>query len=159
MPIQKLKNYLDKNKVRYEVVSHLTTYTAQGTAQSAHIPGKEIAKTVIVNVDGDEGRMAMVVLPASRKIDFALLKEVTGAQTVELATEDEFKDVFPDCEIGAMPPFGNLYAMDVYVERSLAQDEEIAFNAGNHRELIKMSYRDFERLVRPKVLEIAMSAS
>jgi Ala-tRNA(Pro) deacylase len=159
MPIQKLKNYLDKNKVEYSVVSHLTTYTAQGTAQSAHIPGKEIAKTVIVNVDGGDGRMAMVVLPASRKIDFVLLKEITGAQTVELATEDEFKDIFPDCEIGAMPPFGNLYAMDVYVERSLAEDEEIAFNAGNHRELIKMSYRDFERLVKPKVLEIAMSAS
>ncbi len=159
MPIQTLKNYLDKNKVRYEVVPHLTTYTAQGTAQSAHISGKEIAKTVIVNVDSGDGRMAMVVLPASRKIDLALLKDVTGAQTVELATEDEFKDMFPDCEIGAMPPFGNLYAMDVYVERSLAEDEEIAFNAGNHRELIKMSYRDFERLVKPKVLEIAMSSS
>ena len=159
MPIQKLKNYLDRNKVRYDVVGHLTTYTAQGTAQSAHIPGKEIAKTVIVNVDGDDGRMAMVVLPASCTIDFALLKEVTGAQTVELATEDEFRDMFPDCEIGAMPPFGNLYAMDVYVERSLARDEEIAFNAGNHRELIRMSYRDFERLVNPKVLEIAMSVS
>ena len=160
MPIQKLRNYLDQNKVRYSIVSHLTTYTAQGTAQSAHIPGKEIAKTVIVNIDGgDDGRMAMVVLPGFRKIDFALLREVTGAETVELATEEEFQGMFPDCEIGAMPPFGNLYAMDVYVERSLADDEEIAFNAGNHRELIKMAYRDFERLVRPKVLEIAMSAS
>ncbi len=159
MPIQKLKNYLEQNKVRYTVVNHLTTYTAQGTAQSAHIPGKEIAKTVIVNTDGGDGRMAMVVLPASRKIDFTLLREITGTQTAELATEDEFRDMFPDCEIGAMPPFGNLYAMDVYVERSLAEDEEIAFNAGNHRELIKMAYRDFERLVKPKVLEIAMSAS
>jgi len=159
MPIQKLKSYLDKNNVRYSVVSHLTTYTAQGTAQSAHIPGKEIAKTVIVNVDGGDGRMAMVVLPGSRKIDFALLREVTGAETVELATEDEFRDMFPDCEIGAMPPFGNLYAMDVYVERSLVEDEEIAFNAGNHRELIKMAYRDFERLVKPKVLGIAMPTS
>src|SRR3989344_121658 len=157
MPIQKLKSYLDKNNVRYSVVSHLTTYTAQGTAQSAHIPGKEIAKTVIVNVDGGDGRMAMVVLPGSRKIDFALLREVTGAETVELATEDEFRDMFPDCEIGAMPPFGNLYAMDVYVEKSLAKDREIALNAGNHRELIRMSYRDLEHLVKPKVLAIAMS--
>src|SRR3990167_3259902 len=92
MPIQKLKSYLDKNNVRYSVVNHLTTYTAQVTAQSAHIPGKEIAKTVIVNIDGGDGRMAMVVLPGSRKIDFALLREVTGAETVELATEDEFRD-------------------------------------------------------------------
>ncbi len=159
MPIQKLKNYLDRNKVRYEVVPHLTAYTAQGTAQSAHISGKEIAKTVIVNLDEGDGRRAMVVLPASRNIDFVLLKEMTGAQRVKLATEDEFRDMFPDCEIGAMPPFGNLYAMDVYVEKSLTQDDEIAFNAGNHRELIKMSYRDFERLVKPKVLEIAMSVS
>ncbi|MBI5149339.1 MAG: YbaK/EbsC family protein [Candidatus Omnitrophica bacterium] len=154
MPIAKLRKYLDDNRIKYVVISHSAAFTAQGVAQSAHISGKEIAKTVIVNVDGEDGRMAMVVLPASDKIDLLLLKELIGAEAVELATEDEFKDIFPDCEIGAMPPFGNLYHIPVYAARKLSEDEEIAFNAGNHRELIKMKYRDFERLVKPKVFAL-----
>lgn len=156
MPIAKLRKYLDDNRIRYVVISHSTAYTAQDAAQASHIPGKEIAKTVMVNVDGEDGRMAMVVLPATSKIDFGLLKEATGADAIELATEDEFKDVFPDCEIGAMPPFGNLYNIPVYVAQRLTEDEEIAFNAGNHRELIKMRYKDFERLVHPKVLDLTL---
>lgn len=154
MPIAKLRKYLDDNKIKYVVISHSTAYTAQDVAEAAHIRGKEIAKTVIVNVDGGNGRMAMVVLPASCRIDFAILKELTGAKAVELATEDDFIDAFPDCEIGAMPPFGNLYHIPVYVARKLGEDEEIAFNAGTHRELIKMKYRDFERLVKPKVFDL-----
>jgi Ala-tRNA(Pro) deacylase len=101
-----------------------------------------------------DGRMAMAVLPAPQKIDFALLKAGVGATRVELAGEREFMDMFPDCEVGAMPPFGNLYGMEVYVAESLARDEEIAFNAGSHIELIKLSYKDFARLVGPKVIKM-----
>ncbi len=150
MPLKKLKEYLDSQKVRYESLAHYETYTSQETAQSAHISGRELAKTVIVKIGG---RMAMAVLPAPQKIDFALFGAATGS-AVELAREQEFIDIFPDCETGAMPPFGNLYGMEVYVDESLTRDEEIAFNAGSHIELMKLSYKDFERLVRPKVVKM-----
>ncbi len=152
MPVQRLKEFLDKNKVRYVTISHSEAFTAQQVAASAHIPGQELAKTVMVKVDG---KMAMAVLPASYQVDFSLLKETTGTDKVELASEEEFKGFFPGCDVGAMPPFGNLYDMDVYVAESLTEDEEIAFNAGSHTELIRMSYDDFERLVRPKVLRFS----
>ncbi len=148
MPLAKLREFLDGHGVKYVVISHSPAYTAQGIAASAHIPGKELAKTVMVKVDG---KMAMAVLPASFKVDFELLKEVTAAETVTLASEQEFQDMFPGCEVGAMPPFGNLYDMDVYVAASLTDDEEIAFNAGSHTELVRMAYADFERLVEPRV--------
>lgn len=143
---------MDKNKVKYVTISHSEAFTAQQVAASAHIPGQELAKTVMVKVDG---KMAMAVLPASYQVDFSLLKETTGTDKVELASEEEFKGFFPGCDVGAMPPFGNLYDMDVYVAESLTEDEEIAFNAGSHTELIRMSYDDFERLVRPKVLRFS----
>jgi Ala-tRNA(Pro) deacylase len=111
-----------------------------------------MAKTVIIKVDG---KMAMAVLPAPHKVDFKLLKEAIGAKSVELATEQEFADDFPECEPGAMPPFGNLYGMDVYVAAKLAADEEIAFNAGSHTELFRLAYKDFDRLVKPKVVQFA----
>ena len=149
MPAKKLKEFLDKEKIKYVSISHSPAYTAQEVAASAHVPGKELAKTVIMKI---EGKMAMAVLPANRKVVVQDLREITGAERVQFATEVEFKNLFPDCETGAMPPFGNLYGMDVYVAPSLAEDEEIVFNAGTHTELIKMSYRDFERLVKPKVL-------
>jgi len=152
MPVKKLKEFLDENKVKYMVCIHSTAYTAQEIAASAHIPGKDVAKTVMVKIDD---KMAMAVLPASYRVDFDLLKDGTGAKSVELASEEEFKYLFPDCEIGAMPPFGNLYDMDVYVAASLTEDEEIAFNAGSHRELIKLSYKDFAKLVKPKVLKFS----
>jgi Ala-tRNA(Pro) deacylase len=117
-------------------------------AALAHVPGKELAKTVMVKVDG---RMSMAVLPASHNVDVYLLKELSGAEEVHLASEEQFKDLFPDCEVGAMPPFGNLYEMPVYVSNSLAEDADIAFNAGSHRELIRLHYADFERLVKPTV--------
>jgi Ala-tRNA(Pro) deacylase len=148
MTLKKLVEYLDNNKVKYVVITHSTAFTAQDVAQSAHISGKEVAKTVVVWMDG---AMAMAVLPASHMIDFNLLKEVTGAKNVELASESEFKDRFPECEIGAMPPFGNLFTMRVFVSSSLSEDKEIAFNAGSHREMVKMSYVDFEKLVQPTV--------
>ena len=152
MPVKKLKEFLGKNKVKYVTLSHSEAYTAQEIASSAHIPGKELAKTVIVKIDG---KMAMAVLPASQRVYFDLLKKATGAKKVELATEGEFQDLFPECEIGAMPPFGNLYEMDVFVDESLREDEEIAFNAGSHTELIRLSYKDFESLVKPKVVKFS----
>lgn len=130
-------------------IKHSPAYTAQEVAASSHIPGKELAKTVIVKINDE---MAMVVLPALSQIDFDLLKDATMANTVKLAEEHEFKDMFQGCEIGAMPPFGNLYGMEVYVAESLTEEEEIAFNAGSHTELIKMAFKDFEQVVKPKVM-------
>jgi Ala-tRNA(Pro) deacylase len=115
----------------------------------AHVSGTELAKTVMIKVDG---RMAMAVLPASLRVDFDQLTAAVGAEDVLLAVEGDFKDIFVGCEIGAMPPFGNLYGLDVFVEKSLAEDDEIAFNAGSHTELMKMNYADFAELVRPTVV-------
>jgi len=106
-----------------------------------------------------DGKTAMAVLPASYRVDFDLLKKVAGASSVVLASEEEFENMFPDCEIGAMPPFGNLYGMDVFVAASLAEGAEIAFNAGSHSELIRLSYKDFERLVKPKVAKLSYKIS
>ena len=148
MPAQKLKEFLDSHQARYVAIHHSPAYTAQEIAALAHVRGKELAKTVMVKIDG---KMAMAVVPASHKIDLDLLKAVAGAESLALATETEFKGIFPDCEAGAMPPFGNLYGMPVFVDARLATDEEIAFNAGSHSLLIRMSYRHFEQLVRPVV--------
>lgn len=152
MPVQKLKRFLDDNGVRYVVISHSPTYTAQEVAASAHIPGRELAKTVMVRFDG---RMAMVVVPASRQVRMAELESITGSSEAVLATEEEFRDMFPDCELGAMPPFGNLYDCEVYASRELADDEEIAFNAGSHSELVRMAWKDYERLVQPRLVELS----
>ena len=152
MAIKKLKTYLDDNKIKYVSIIHSQAYTAQQTAESAHIPGKEMAKTVMVKIDNE---LAMLVLPASEKADLDLVKGAIQANSVQLASEEEFKDLFPNCETGAMPPFGNLYELPVYVEESLTRDENIAFNAGSHTELIKLSYTDYKRLVKPKVVRIS----
>ena len=150
MPVEKLKKILDNEKIKYVSIKHSSAYTAQEIAASAHIPGKELAKTVMIKIDG---KIAMAVLPASDKINIELLQEITGAENIRLANEAEFKDKFPDCEVGAMPPFGNLYNLDVFVAQSLENDEEIAFNACSHTELIKLSFKDFKRLVNPKIIE------
>ena len=152
MPAKKLQDYLDSKNIKYVTISHSRAYTAQEIAASAHIPGQELAKTVIVKVDGD---MAMAVLPAAFKVDFNKFKKAIGAKKVELANEGEFSKLFPDCDVGAMPPFGNLYDIKVYVCESLAADEQIAFNAGSHTELIKMSYSDFQALLQPEVLKLS----
>jgi Ala-tRNA(Pro) deacylase len=145
-----LREFLDQNKVRYVTIRHSVAYTAQEIAASAHIKGKEMAKTVLIKVDG---KLAMCVLPASNKIDFDLLKEALGGKNIRLANEVEFKDKFPDCDVGAMPPFGNLYDIEVYAEENLAKDEEIAFNACSHVELIQMAFKDFGRLVKPRLIK------
>lgn len=149
MPAKKLKQYLDEQGIKYATITHSPAYTAQEVAASAHVSGREMAKTVIVKVDD---RLAMAVLPANRKVVLQDLREITGAANVSFATEAEFKARFPDCEVGAMPPFGNLYGMDVFVAPSLAEDEMIAFNAGTHTEVIQMTFADFDKLVRPIVL-------
>jgi Ala-tRNA(Pro) deacylase len=153
MPVRKLKEFLDQQKVKYVTINHSLAYTAQEIAATAHVPGKELAKTVIVKADD---RLVMTVLPASYQIDFKLFAEAIGAKKVELATEREFKQRFPDCELGAMPPFGNLYNMDVYVAESLTEDREIAFSAGSHTELMKMAFEDFSRLVRPRIVKLSV---
>ena len=155
MPVQALKNFLDQNGVKYVVLSHSPAFTAQEIAARAHIPGKELAKTVIVKADD---RLAMAVLPASQKVDLLELQQAIGTWRMEIAKEEEFRSRFPDCDLGAMPPFGNLYGMDVYLADSLVEDDEIAFNAGSFTELIRLAYSDFERLVHPKVLHFAARA-
>src|SRR5882724_6722335 len=149
MPVKKLKEFLDREKIKYVSIVHSTAYTAQEVAASAHVTGRELAKTVIVELDG---KMAMAVLPANRKIVLQDLREVTGCEEVKFASEEEFKKRFPDCETGAMPPFGNLYGMETYVAESLLGNEEICFNAGSHTEIIKMGFADFERLASPQVI-------
>ena len=149
MPVKKLKEFLDTNHVKYVSVIHSQAYTAQEVAASAHVSGKAMAKTVIVELDG---QMAMAALPANRKIILQDLRDVTGSDKVKFASEEDFKGRFPDCEIGAMPPFGNLYGMELYAAESLSENEEIAFNAGSHTEIIKLSYKDFERLAKPRTV-------
>lgn len=149
MPIKKLKEFLDHNHVKYVSIKHSKAYTAQEVAASAHVSGRAMAKVVMVELDGS---LAMAVLPADRKIVLQDLREVTGSDEAQFATEAMFKDHFPDCELGAMPPFGNLYGVEVFVALGLVSNPEIAFNAGSHEEIIKMAYADFERLVKPYVV-------
>ena len=149
MPLNKVRAFLDEHHIKYVVISHSKAYTAQGIAAIAHIPGQELAKTVIVKLDG---ALAMAVLPASYQVNLFMLRKVVGVRDASLASEREFKQHFADCETGAMPPFGNLYGIPVYVDDTLTRDREIAFNAGTHYELIRMAYADFEKLVEPEVL-------
>ena len=155
MAVQRLKDFLDEHQVKYVLISHSRAFTTQEIAAATHIPGKELAKSVIVDIDG---RTAMAVLPGSQKVDLPLLRDAVGAERVTLVKEAAFRDRFPECDLGAMPPFGNLYGMPVYVADSLTEDEEIAFNAGSHDQLVRMAYRDFERLVEPQVMRFAVNA-
>ena len=148
MPLSKLREFLDSHHIKYLVISHSLAYTAQGIAALTHCSGKKLAKTVIVKIDGI---LAMAVVPAPTHVDLDRLRILAGAETVEIASEAEFKDAFPDCETGAMPPFGNLYDMTVYADADLAENEEITFIAGTHRELVRMNWNDMMRLVNPIV--------
>ena len=150
--LQRMKEFLDRNSIRYVQLSHSPAYTSTEIATAAHLPGKEMAKTVIAQVNG---KPVMLVLPASTMVDFTGLRKTLDATEVRLASESEFNKLFPDCEVGAMPPFGNLFNVEVIVDRGLTGQHEIAFNAGNHREMIRMSYPDFERLVRPRILSFS----
>jgi Ala-tRNA(Pro) deacylase len=154
MAPSKIVDFLDSEKVKYKVIKHEEVFTAQEMAAAAHIPGKQLAKTVMVKIDKD---FAMAVLPAPLKVDLKALKSGVGAKEVKIASEKEFQDLFPDCEIGAMPPFGNLYGIDVFVAESLSEELTIAFCGGSHTELIQLSFKDFERLAQPKILNFAIS--
>ena len=147
----RLKTYLDENKVHYTLMSHSPAYTAQAAAATMHVPGKELAKSVVVTAGCQS---ALAVLPASFHVNLKKLGELLGKPT-RLASEQEFISLFQDCELGAMPPFGQLYKLPVFVDRSLEGDEEIVFNAGTHRDAIRMRYADFKKLVSPKVADFA----
>lgn len=153
MPIlKKLQELLDRERVAYEVLTHPPAYTAQEVAQAQHVPGRELAKVVVVC--GSQG-FALLVLPAIYKVDLARAQAALGDPQARLATEQEFRSLFPECEVGAMPPFGNLFALPVYVDQTLAQDETIVFNAGTHTQTVRMRYADFVRLVGPKLASFA----
>jgi Ala-tRNA(Pro) deacylase len=150
MPAAKVREFLDSHRIKYVNIQHSPAFTAAEVAESAHVSGRDFAKTVIVVI---EDEMVMVVLPASRRVLLNELREMLDSVHLRLATEAEFRDRFPDCELGAMPPFGNLYGMRIFVSGLLAEEKEIAFNAGSHTEIIKMSYSDFDRLAKPVVLD------
>ena len=154
--LNRLKEYLDSKKVGYEVLTHGKTYTAKELAQALHVAGKDLAKVVMLKV-GE--RFVMAVLPATWKVDLHRLRDIFQTHEIRLATEEEIRGLFPDCELGAMPPFGNLYGLEVYVDQSLAEDEEIVFPAGTYLEAVKLRYRDFADLVKPKVAEFHMPSS
>jgi Ala-tRNA(Pro) deacylase len=146
--LKKLKDYLEKNQVPYEVGYHERVYTSQEIAATMHIPGKELAKVVMVKADG---KMVMLVLPASYRVDAKKLKKVLQCKRFGIAKEKDFEELFPDCEVGAMPPFGNLYNLEVWIDQVLAEDEFIVFQAGSHVETLKIKYSDYARLVTPRV--------
>ncbi|MBS0351458.1 MAG: YbaK/EbsC family protein [Proteobacteria bacterium] len=147
MPSKNLTDFLNERKVHFTTVTHTPAYTAQEIAASAHIPGTKIAKSVVVRIDG---KLCILVEPANCKVDLKALQTELGAHSVELAHEYEFEDSFPGCETGAVPPMGELFDVDVYVDDVIKYQDEIVFSAGNHHELIKMRYADFEKLVKPK---------
>lgn len=148
MVAKRLKAFLDAQGVPYSVIPHPQAFTAQEVAAATHIHGKDLAKTVIVK--GPDG-FAMVVLPAHHRVDLVTLGRIMEATDCRIATEEEFEQLFPECEVGAMPPFGNLYGLPTYVSESLSWDEEIYFNCGTHTEVIRMAYSDFAGLVAPRV--------
>ena len=149
----RLENYLRENQVPFEEHHHPRAVTAQEVAASEHVPGRMLAKTVMVLAGGE---MVMLALPAPYQVDLEMAAAALGVDETRLAQEEEFADTFSDCEVGAMPPFGNLYGVPVYVERTLADDETIVFRSGTHTETMSVSYSDFERLVEPTVAQFAL---
>lgn len=150
---ERLEKYFHDNGVKFQAMKHPTAYTAQEVAAEQHVPGKQVAKVVMVQA---EGQTFMLVLPASYRIDFGKLASSLGKKNPRLAKEEEFQGIFPDCEVGAMPPFGNLYNIPIYMDRSLTEDPEIVFQAGTHSDTMKIKYSDFERLAKPQVAEFAV---
>jgi Ala-tRNA(Pro) deacylase len=148
----RLEQYLREQQVAYEMQHHPLAYTAQHVAAAEHVPGKELAKTVIVITDD---RTVMVIVPGTRNVQVSRLPTALGASSARLAKEKEFEALFPDCEVGAMPPFGNLYGMDVYVDRTLVEDQRVVFRAGTHTDTMRIKYADFARLARPIAVDVA----
>jgi Ala-tRNA(Pro) deacylase len=149
----KLKDYLDSAGVTYIRHSHPTVYTSQETAQSTHVPGREMVKSVILKTD--EGALVIAALSSNETADLDILRKEIGCRALRLAKEHEFSDAFPTCEVGGMPPFGNIFNLTTYCDEDISSNSEIEFNAGMHDETIRMSYEDFKRLVHPKVCHFA----
>ena len=145
---ERMEKYLRENGVGFEVKTHEQAFTMQEVAAALHVPGNQVAKVVIVCADKDK---VMLVLPAPYRMNVDLVRDLVGAKTIRLAKEEEFVDLFPDCATGAMPPFGNLYGVPVYVDRSMAEEPDVVFRIGTHRETMKIAYADFERLAQPVV--------
>ena len=148
----RLTEFLDNNKVRYEVIHHPEAFTAQELSAIEHIKGKQHAKVVMVKAGGAQ---LMAVLPADHRVDLEKLDKLTGKRTA-LASEADFKQLFPDCAVGTMPPFGHLYGVETYVDRSLTENNTIVFEAGTHSDAVKISYADFARLAQAKVADLAV---
>jgi Ala-tRNA(Pro) deacylase len=152
---KKLEEILKANKAKYEKIVHAETFTSQHTAQAEHAPGKTVAKVVMVKADGKD---AMLVVPSTHKLDLGKVKKYLGAKDARLASEEEFARLFPDCEKGAMPPFGELYSVPLFVDESMTHNDAIVFNAGTHRESLKMPYREYDRVAKPKIGEFKASS-
>lgn len=152
MPCMNVKEFLDNQGIDYEIILHRRADTARGIASASHIPASKLAKTVIVKVDGG---LHMAVVPANQRLDLRLLKAATGSSSVALASEAEFQASFPGCEPGAMPPFGNMFGLPVWVDGEVAANPQIVFNAGTHTELVRLAYQDFARLAAPRVVPLA----
>ena len=150
----KLIEFLNQHKVPYQILHHPEAFTAQELAAIEHVKGKQHAKVVMVKADGAP---MMAVLPADHRVDLEKFDRLTGKPTV-LATEAEFKTLFPDCAVGTMPPFGSLYGLETYVDRSLAENETIVFEAGTHSDAVKMRYGDFARVANPKLADFAVKS-
>jgi Ala-tRNA(Pro) deacylase len=153
---EQLEQYLREHQVEYQIQHHPQVYTAQNIAECEHISGKKVAKSVVVIADGRE---MLLVLPATCRVDLDKVRACAGARDVRLAREEEFRNSFPNCEVGAMPPFGNLYNLPVCVEQSLATQETIVFPCGTHTETMSLKYADFERMVQPTVADLALKAT
>ncbi len=149
MPSTLLKKMLDENNIKYVSITHSIAFTAVDVAKSINIHSRELAKTVILDVDGE---FAMAVVPANYKVNLDILRQTLNTNNIKLADEAAFSHRFEDCEVGAMPPFGRLYGMNVYVAESLSEDDKIAFNAGSHLEVIQMAYKDYETLAKPNFI-------
>jgi Ala-tRNA(Pro) deacylase len=152
MPLpERLRIYLETHRAEFTLTSHPQAYTAREVAAAEHLPPKEVAKTVVVFGDGE---YHMVVIPATKLVDFHEIRPVLGFTSARLATEKELGELFPDCELGAMPPLGPLYGLAVYLDASIAGQETIAFNGGTHRDVIHMNTAEFQRLVRPNIVSL-----
>jgi Ala-tRNA(Pro) deacylase len=145
---ERMENYLRENGVEYDVETHAQAFTMQEVAAALHVPGNQVAKVVIVSADDQN---VMLVLPAPYRMNIDLVRDMVGAKRARLAKEEEFEGLFPDCATGAMPPFGNLYGLPVYVDRSMGEEPDMVFRIGTHRETMKIAYDDFARLVQPEV--------
>lgn len=145
---ERLKTCLEASKLKYTAMKHPVVYTAQEIAAAQHVPGRQLAKCVLVKTDRGS---ILAVLPAIERIDLKKLKTLVNAKTLTIASETDIRTQFPDVEVGAMSPFGHLYQVPVAVDRALGESEEIVFNAGSHTDTIKMRYQDFAGLVKPKV--------